>query len=1207
MKESNLSNLVRVILVLLLAGCGSAGDPSGDGAEGLGKTRHDGGPVVVWDIEHKPLPEIPLPNDQATRLDPSSPTRRRLNISLETTTRYERRTREVFNTLDGFGAYASVTVRFDAPLDLENLVRRHHDNDDFRDDAVFLLNVDPECERFGEEVALDFGRGRFPVTLLGRSRRIPDDAAPFGFRLDEGGNKMFRFDPEGESLNVLFEDRTEDLNRNGRLDPGEDLDEDGTLDVANFLDPHACDDVPVSSVEQDRCIADNLLTWYERRTNTLILRPVWPLEERCTYAVVLTKRLQGSDGRAVESPFPAVQPADQVEALAPVSSLLPRYGLSRSDVAFAWSFTVGTMTRDLERVREGLYGHGPLRRLAEEFPVSTFDAKTRDEWREIGGDGALAEGGEDRLLEGGCLSATFATLAGQYDGDKQICGGYADYAAIGAMFAGTFAAPNLLVDKDGEATPMYPADDDEVWDLEADAGRATYGRTDVTFFCVLPREEARPADVVCRPGNPEGKPWCKPYPVVFYAHGYGGFKGEVVLHAGRHAQMGMAACGIDSYGHGLRTVFQEGCPGASDFQIGKFLLRRYGYPEVANMIFYGRDRDLNNDGCFDSGADQWTASLFHTRDVVRQSVLEEMQFVRILHAVDGVNRDADGFLLGDIDGDGELDIGGARSVTAAWGISLGGQLMGVLAGAEPTLDAVSPNAVGAGLTDISVRLGEGGLPEAVMLPVQGPILVGCLPTDGHQNPLASGQSGSPCLPESGQLAPQARGPQAAGEMLLAWYANDNASLAVRAFARVPGVAAGDTLVVENLDKDVAREAKVTRRGWARVNIAADALSAIEKRGALGLADGDRDPVVAPDTTALGDRIRVRVIDAASGEEKARVEAWQWDVTFQGATFPQGQPLVALQEGLGYARNTSDFRRFYGIAQHAVAPGDPAVWSRRYFEDPIEADYDPAWWPGRQHVLVMPTIGDTQVPTATGVALGRTSGLLGSWNRDPERFAPEHGWRELFTPDPRFGVSPEQWLIDTFVVEGDDALQRWAGFGSNPNVLFDPEDVSDGTARFSCLHSYDWSADNGEFRCPPEIDDTDTLFDVPNPAPGQALRAEREREDGSFDAFRLPLLRPAGQHGIYNPQPFRAFDADAFMVNFTARFLATRGSDVSHEPGCDCAYVERPGWEIRGRQAWPGIEDVGACPDDDPAYGKSCSPECAAGWGLVEIPTAICAQ
>lgn len=41
-----------------------------------------------------------------------------------------------------------------------------------------------------------------------------------------------------------------------------------------------------------------------------------------------------------------------------------------------------------------------------------------------------------------------------------------------------------------------------------------------------------------------------------------------------------------------------------------------------------------------------------------------------------------------------------------------------------------------------------------MLPVQGPILVACLPVDEHQSPLTAGQNSTGCLPHiSGQPAP----------------------------------------------------------------------------------------------------------------------------------------------------------------------------------------------------------------------------------------------------------------------------------------------------------------------------------------------------------------------------------------------------------------------------------------------------------------------
>ncbi|MBM4345436.1 MAG: hypothetical protein FJ100_18850 [Deltaproteobacteria bacterium] len=1182
-----------------LQACNTTWDPAGPRPEGLGTTPAGGGPKVVWDPEHKPLPEIPLPNNAATRLDPTTATGRRVHISLDAArTGYERRTRTLFNKLDGFGAFGPISVRFDAPLDLPNLVTRHNGNDDFRDDAVFLFNVDPKCSRYGEEVALDLGRGRFPITLMNHSRRSPDPKAPGGYLLDEGDNRLFPFDPHGETMSVLASHWNEDSNGNGKLDAGEDLDGDGVLDVANFVDPKACDGKQPGTVAYDQCVADNLIGWYERETHTLIVRPVWPLQERCTYAVVLTDRLRGADGQPVRSPLPAVSPRDQMQDLTPVASLLPRYGLTKKNVAFAWTYTVGTMTEDLLAVRDGLYGKGKFARLATEFPVSGFKVWTRNEWRKRGGDSELTEeqGGKSLALQGGCATSAVTTIAGTGDGDLQICGGYADFASSGAIFAGTFRAPNFLVDKDGDATERYPADEDEAFAVDAHNGTATYGGTDVHFWCSLPRADQKPASVQCKPGNPDGQPWCKPYPVVFYTHGYGSFKGEFLLHVGRHAQMGVAGCALDSFGHGRSSVLDPQCPGALELALGKSKLAKYGYPELLTMVFAGRDRDLNNDGCGDGGADQWTANLFHTRDVVRQSVLEEIQLVRMLRAMDGKHKDQQGHILGDVDGDGQPDLGGPNSRVSAWGISLGGQLTAVLAGAEPTMNAVSPNAVGAGLTDISLRLGQGGLAEAVMLPVQGPILVGCLPVDGHQRPLQSGEGGKSCLPDVGDQ-PGVAGKQPAGELQLAWYAHDNAKHRVRAIARVGGVQPGDRVEIVNLDKDLRVQVAVNPRGWFRGHIAADALWPIHRRKVLGLKDGDRDPVAFADTPRLGDRIEVRVYEGATDKRRHTVNQWQWDTTFQGTTYPNGKPLVAMQEGLGYPRNTPDFRRFYGIAAHAIAPADPASWAERYFQRPHGDDH-------RNHVLVMPTVGDSQVPAATGVSLGRTAGLLGSWRRDPDKYKPEHGWRELFTPDPRYGVSIEEWLRKHWVIEGDARLQRWASYAYNPHVLFDPDNVSDGAARFVCAPEapHEWS--KGEFLCPNVALGTPS-FGVPHPPKGQELRIARLRGDGSADAFRMPMLRPAGQHGIYNPQPFRTFDADAYMVNFTARFMASNGTQFAHVQGCDCSYRSRAGFTFNGKPDGPGLDDVSTCDDTDTAYGKVCSPVCADTWGLYSPPLTQC--
>ncbi|HRI72330.1 MAG TPA: hypothetical protein PK156_49185, partial [Polyangium sp.] len=620
------NSLRAVWALILLPTCISCG---GERAGGLANTERKGGPRVVYDIDATPLPEIPLPNDAAMRLDPTSPTGRRLNVGISATTELEREVRQKFNRLDGFGTFAPLTVRFSAPIDVADLHRRHNANDDFRDDAVFLLNVDKRCQRYGEEVALDVGRGRFPIVLYSHSRRISDPLAPQGYRIDEGGNTLFDNDPRGDYNNLVFEERNEDQNGNGRLDAGEDLDHDGTLDQANFIDPSACDAYAVDTVAYDRCVADNLMTYYERETNTLITRPVWPLEERCEYAMVLTKRLVDAQGRPVESPFPAINHTDQTNTLAPIADLLPRYGLGVADVAFAWTFTTGSQTKDLEALRAGLYGHGKFEKLGQEFPPESLHVWTMGEL-------AATSPTPDRKLFPGACGAEVVNRFWSYgieEWEPNRCSIEAVVSAVGGFVGGTFDAPNLLVDKDGVATEKYPNDDDETWDIDEMAGKATYGKTSPTFWCVLPREE----DTSCSAGNPEGKPFCKPFPVALYAHGYGGSRAEIFGFLGQHATMGIAVCSLDAYGHGLNRIGQD-LLAAVSFGAIVDASEQLGTPGLLQLATLGRDRDLDNDGKADSGGDMWSADIFHTRDMVRQSVLETMQFVRILRSMDGTQK-----------------------------------------------------------------------------------------------------------------------------------------------------------------------------------------------------------------------------------------------------------------------------------------------------------------------------------------------------------------------------------------------------------------------------------------------------------------------------------------------------------------------------------------------------------------------------------------
>ena len=53
--------------------------------------------TVKMDFFHRPLPEIPLPNDLATRYDASSSTGRRINASLIAPTSFEAHTRQLID------------------------------------------------------------------------------------------------------------------------------------------------------------------------------------------------------------------------------------------------------------------------------------------------------------------------------------------------------------------------------------------------------------------------------------------------------------------------------------------------------------------------------------------------------------------------------------------------------------------------------------------------------------------------------------------------------------------------------------------------------------------------------------------------------------------------------------------------------------------------------------------------------------------------------------------------------------------------------------------------------------------------------------------------------------------------------------------------------------------------------------------------------
>ncbi len=125
-----------ILLVLFACACDGGGL-----AEGWRETPLGSGPIIVWELEAEPLPEIPpLPNDVATWPDPTSPTGRRVNASLIAPSGMERRLRQSFDRLDGWGTFAPISVSFHAPIDVAALMERQGRGKlgDFARHAVYL-------------------------------------------------------------------------------------------------------------------------------------------------------------------------------------------------------------------------------------------------------------------------------------------------------------------------------------------------------------------------------------------------------------------------------------------------------------------------------------------------------------------------------------------------------------------------------------------------------------------------------------------------------------------------------------------------------------------------------------------------------------------------------------------------------------------------------------------------------------------------------------------------------------------------------------------------------------------------------------------------------------------------------------------------------------------------------------------------------------
>ena len=893
---------------------------------------------------------------------------------------------------------------------------------------------------------------------------------------------------------------------------------------ANVLVPPG----PACGDPNPRLQADQLLPFYDRSTRTLILRPAVPLRQETRYAVILTSRLQDAQGRAVVPPGPGINHPAQDGELSPVLGRLPR-GVRVEDIAFTWAFTTQSTTRDLEALQLGLHVRGPLALLGVQYPPAlspiVINGKGRTKVTMLPERDAFALFDRNAYilpasqlipalsdpavlpLLGNPDPPTLAALVETY--------GYIDY-----FVSASFVSPSLL-------TVPVDTPQNGTFQLNTSTGQVRALPETVTFLLAVPK--------------PSGG-HLAPFPAVLAGHEFGGTRSQDLLaFAGTFAKHGLATISIDAFGHGVEPASLVAASQAfANHRLGRF----------AAALFTTRARDLDNDGLRDPGGDFFTADAFHTRDAVRQTVVDWMTLVQILRTFDGTNQISQavsgGTLLfpqaGDFNNDGTPDVAGPLvwptqvpnpaggnfkvgdpnpgSDLFAFGISLGGIIAGVLPAVEPGVVATATVSGAAGLGDVALRTQLTPLVSSVVLGALGPFFANC-DFDFAAQRCAPGQPGtSPTL------------------VLVVQDVNRERELPIAPLALLPG----DQVTITNLDHDsdtcqrdhACATAIADATGKMRVGVIADPpILSVSRLPEPGAPDQVKVTVLQP-----GDRLRVSVLPA-SGSAARDIAQFGFDTSFFGVTYRAGDPLTAPAQGWGYERNTPDFRRLITLSQAILEPGDPVSYAPYWFKDLL-----PSVRSAPLAALVVGTVGDTAVPVSTAIAMARSAGLV-----------------EMTNPDPDYGIPVDKVLVQAGVVEGIANLKRLSDPSSGPLLALAPH--------LSCAAPADCTGDV-------LVDPTSYGFDPTNgvndglnaPRLSPPLRAQLtrpvplpDRTQGT-SALLLPYLGRAGQHGFKNPQPNKPFDMDQFLANLIGRWFQTRGRELhfdacqAHEPP-DCPWIPRP--------------------------------------------------
>ena len=136
------------------------------------------------------------------------------------------------------------------------------------------------------------------------------------------------------------------------------------------------------------------------------------------------------------------------------------------------------------------------------------------------------------------------------------------------------------------------------------------------------------------------------------------------------------------------------------------------------------------------------------------------------------------------------------------------------------------------------------------------------------------------------------------------------------------------------------------------------------------------------------------------------------------------------------------------------------------------------------------------PISTGIAQGLAAGLI--------PYQPD-------ASDPRYGDTPHRVLIDHYVAEGLERLQRFdkEPWNDSRQILLDPDELSEG------------------------LDDYDA------PTLSTPLRLRTDGPNDGESVIRIFYMRPNGAHGIPPSDPTKTYNINQHAINAIAHFFLTR--------------------------------------------------------------------